>query len=358
MMKKLLALLTVLSLLLGGCVQADLRNYPRQEQEEDPAGLEEETIRIALPVDAPQIMWDTLDLLRAKIKALSDDRLKVTVRKAKYPIESYREGQADLYFFTTQEMVQMDDRLAFVQMPFLFSDADVMLTFLNDKSGVVRSSRATQTRLRGEILGVYYGGARVMLNRGRYYDEVGFYNTAAVLPDHLGEDAFIAAGAETLVIGTQEEIFSALASTTVKLGEYIPGVPVPEETLSRIKSVERTEHQFDGWWLVLSAGKSASLSTQSRAIFEEALAYTVQWEKQLLEQQQTGELDQLEQQILEIQGEGQSSTEESESGRQTKTAQESSYENAKQMMLDYYEDHWQELGIPQDIWESVEELLL
>ena len=79
MMKKLLALLTVLSLLLGGCVQADLRNYPRQEQEEDPAGLEEETIRIALPVDAPQIMWDTLDLLRAKIKALSDDRLKVTV---------------------------------------------------------------------------------------------------------------------------------------------------------------------------------------------------------------------------------------------------------------------------------------
>lgn len=354
MFKKLLALLLALSL-LGGCAQADLRRYPREEQENDPAGLEEETLRIAMPVDAPQLMWDTLDLLRAKIKELSDGRLKVTVRKAKYPIESYREGQADLYFFTTEEMIQMDDRLSFMTMPFLFPDADTMLTFLNDESGVVRNSTATQTRLRGEILGVYYGGTRAFLNRGRYYDEVGFYNNTAILPGHLGENAFIAAGAETLVVGEQEEIFNYLAQSTVKFGEYIPGTEVPPETLAQLRNVERTQHQFDGWWLVLSAGKSANLSTQSRAVFKEAFAYTVQWEKQLMEADQTSQLDQLQQQIQQLQASESSSSDTSE--RSSKITPASTYDNAKAAMLDYYKDNWQELGIPQDIWEALQNLI-
>lgn len=99
------------------------------------------------------------------------------------------------------------------------------------------------------------------------------------------------------MVGEQEEIFNYLAQSTVKFGEYIPGTEVPPETLAQLRNVERTQHQFDGWWLVLSAGKSANLSTQSRAVFKEAFAYTVQWEKQLMEADQTSQLDQLQQQI-------------------------------------------------------------
>lgn len=118
--------------------------------------------------------------------------------------------------------------------------------------------------------------------------------------------------------------------------------------------MERTQHQFDGWWLVLSAGKSANLSTQSRAVFKEAFAYTVQWEKQLMEagsNQSAGPASAADPAVTDT---GSSSGDTSE--RSSKVTPASTYDNAKAAMLDYYKVT-AGAGDTQDIWEALQNLI-
>lgn len=334
MKKRLTALGLVLGLiLLSGC-SVQLFKYPRVPRAApEPA----ETLTLALPVHADEALRTAVSTLQEKAEELSGGTLAFSVLSVEEPTESAKKQEADLYFFTNQEMIEMDSRFTFSVMPFLFSSADSFLTFINSDTGVVRNSPVTRSRLGGSVLGALYDGSWGFLGRSRFHDEIGLYESSAVLDQISGIELYYEAGSELVVpCSDLNQIFQLLTSAQVRYGEFRLSSPVPSQVVTRIRSAEPTRHRFDAWWIVLL--DHAELSASHQAVLRDAISYLFSGVRASMEEQENWLLNDLRQQIDQY--------------------VENTYDNTRRQAVKFYKESWELIGIPSDIWRDLSALCI
>lgn len=324
------------ALLFAGC-GANLAEYPWVEPSASP--LPPPTVlTLTLPEDGDDILYGAVVLLEAKLKELSGERITLKTVYSQDPQGDYREGGPGLYLLTSGQIAALDDRMNYSQMPYLFQDVDRLFAHLNNGQGAIRSSPVTARRLEGEVVGVYYGGAAWMLNRAKFYDDVGFYSTVGVRSGMAGNNGFGAIGGEQLTEGTDQEIFEAFAQEAIKFCELWPGVELPPEVLEKTKTVEPTQHRFLGWWMTLKNPEGA-YETQVVQMIREAFAYTLEQQnsqRRELENQQRQWL--IEQYGIEL-------------------GDPEGYEATRTRARQYYRENREVLGIPDDIWNEISSII-
>lgn len=327
-MKRLLPALLAMSVLLSGC-GADTANYPYVEASQ-PEALPPMELVITVPNSIDDITENTLVLLESKLKELSNGSIQLVTLVADNMAENYRDGGTGLYLMDNRQLEQLDDRMTFARMPFIFEDREHMLAVLNSDSGAVRSSQVTRNRLEGELLGAYYAGTTWMLGRGTFYDEMGFYGAVGVLEGAPSNGCFSAIGSEKLVVGSQEDILEAYAQSEVRFCEITPQVQMTGQSLKITKRLELTNHRYEVLWTVLKNPQKA-LDGRTVNIIKEAYAYTYR-------QQNTFAIDREMAQIARLESNYELTANEDEQYTQTRT-----------QARKFYRNNWKLLGIPADI---------
>lgn len=331
-MKRIAAALMAL-MLLGGCASADLESYPWVAPSK-PAPPQMSTVSLTLPEDSDDILTGAMVMLDAKVQELSEGNVKLETFSSPNMLDDYRDGGQGLYLLSSGQMEQLDERLRFTQMPFLFPERENLFAMLNNSGNAINRSRVTAERLQGEAIGVYYGGTTWMIGRTKFYDEVGFYNSVGVLAGMAGNSCFSAIGGENIVEGSDAEIMQAFALGDVKYCELVPGTALPGQTLKAAKYIELTNHRYNGWWLVLKNPENA-LENATIALLREAFSYTIgQQDSQRLA------LEEEEWARLEVQYRIPVNTEET-------------YRETRQRARRYYRENWKSLGIAEDIWRDI-----
>lgn len=332
-MKRPIAVLTALLLLLSGC-GGRLWEYPRVESR-PAATIPTVTIGITIPADADDAIKTAVVTMQAKLLELSGNSITLELYQAGNVADAMEQDTQGLYLLDAHEVVTLDPRLGFIQMPFLFENAHQLLAVVNAEGGEVRASPVTGDRLGGEVMGVYYGGTQWFLGKTRLYDEVGFYSSVGVIEGLFGNSCFNMLGAESVNEGSSEELFALFAAGKIKYCELHPGDEVPEEVFAKAKALETTNHRFDSRWLVLRDTDN-TLDPLVHSMLQEAFAYTVTQQDIMRE-----ELDTAWQTELELQGE-------------LSVNGAGGYANIRQLAKKYYRANWQELGIPSEIWAQIQ----
>lgn len=332
-MKRPIAVLTALLLLLSGC-GGQMWEYPRAEPPQ-PVAVEPITLGITVPADADTATQAAVVTLQAKLLELSHDRVTLEVYKAGNVADAMGQDTQGLYLLNAHEVVTLDPRLEFIEMPFLFENAEQMLAMVNSEGGEVRASPVTRGRLGGEVIGVYYGGTQWFLGKTRFYDEVGFYSSVGVLSERAGNSCFGALGAEHVAEGSRAELFALFSTGKIKYCELSPGDEIPEETLAKAKALELTNHRFDSKWLMLRDTDN-TLEPAVHSMIKEAFAYTV-----AQHDASRKEIDTAWQTELELQTGLTASVNEG-------------YENVRMLAKKYYRENWENLRVPPEIWEEIQ----
>ncbi|MEG2088146.1 MAG: hypothetical protein RR022_08080 [Angelakisella sp.] len=331
---KRIAALAVAVLLLSGCSIPVLK-YPYLP----PESLATQTIalRLVLPEDADELLQNAMTTLEAKALELSGGKIQLSSVTPKDMSASYQDGKAGLYLLNSKQVAALDAQLAFAGMPFLFGDPDKLLAILNDQEGFVSTSPVVRSRLQGTVLGVYYRAPTLLLNANKHYEELGLYGGAGVL-DQLGASAgFTGLGVESQQEGSQEELLAAFADGTVKLCEILPNTVIPPKALAEVKSIELTNHRFDCWWLILRG--SDTMDGQTVNILREAFAYTRQQYDDGRAVQCAEEMERFWQQYSEL------------------IQERNGFAVGRKQARAYYLDNWAAMGIPEEIWYKLSELL-
>ncbi|MEG1943454.1 MAG: hypothetical protein RR049_06520, partial [Angelakisella sp.] len=199
-MKKLIAVLAALVLMLSGC-STQVIDYPRASPSSPPA-ISPLTLDITIPAESNEAVETAVVTLAAKLIELSGGNLRLEVYRAGDIADAMSRGGAGLYLLPSHQVAEADARLEFIEMPFLFGSAEELLTMLNSSDGEVRTSPVTKERLGGEVIGVYYGGTTWFLGKGQFYDEMGFFNSMGVLAGYGGNECFSVLGAENITMGS------------------------------------------------------------------------------------------------------------------------------------------------------------
>ncbi|MEG1206201.1 MAG: hypothetical protein RSD74_07170 [Angelakisella sp.] len=331
-MKRIIVVLLALLLTVTGCSFRP-GNYPRVEPAGPPA-VQPVTIYVTLPQNADSATASAMVLLEAKLIELSGGNVKLEQLQVADVSRAMQDKEPGLYLLSSEQVVHLDKRLSFIQMPFLFDNAQQQLTLLNSEEGVVRSSPVTRRNLGGEVVGVYYGGTTWFLGKGRFYDEVGFYNSVGVLSDMPGNSCFSAIGAETVMEGTAEELFAAFKEGKIKYCELHPQSDIPPEAQAMVKNLELTNHRFDTRWMIL-CDPEGSLSPTVKSMIKEAFSYTIQQHNVLQTDADIARMAHFEEQMnLTVQ-------------------EDADYSGTRTLASRYYREKWQSLSIPSDIWQAI-----
>lgn len=331
-MKRLVAA-AIAAAMLSGCT-AGLVSYPQVEVA-PPVEYAPKIISLNIPSTADDILSESMVLLEAKLQSMTDNKVKLETTRVGNVLDEYHNGDEGLYLMSGRQMEQLDERMRFIQMPFLFPDREKLFALLNSEKGPVRGSSATASRLQGEVIGVYYGGTTWMISRGRFYDDIGFYNTVGVLSHMAGNSSFGAIGGEKIIEGSHGEIMAAFAEEKVKFCELRLGSKIPREAFDKIKYIEPTNHRYDGWWLVLKNHKG-EIDSELVGLVREAFAYTIEQQN---EQRLAVEEEYKDNLVY---------------GSGVEMNDESTYQNTLRNVKKYYRDNWKELGIPEDIWKQIQ----
>lgn len=137
--------------LLAGCTVADLSHYPYASQEHS-------IPRTRLTLAVPQEEW-TVALcgqLSELVAERSGGAVSLQFTPAEDPMELYRSGEADMVLCTTDEIIQLDDSLGWLSLPFLFQSPGEYLTATNEEQSLVRTSEALRAASGGSVVGTYY----------------------------------------------------------------------------------------------------------------------------------------------------------------------------------------------------------
>lgn len=327
-MKKIFAVCTVLVMLFTGC-GADITSYPWAAAAQ-PAQPPAAALTVTVPGRADDTLTNTLVVLEAKLGELSTGAVTLDTKKSDDIVTAYRQGGAGLYLLSSQEMAQLDDRLEFASMPFLFANSQQMLSLIGNTQGAVRGSAVTKKRLSGEILGIYYNDTRWIISKGTFYEELGFYNSMGVLTGSAGNGCFGVLGSETVTQASQEELFALFNEGKLRYCEITPGVQLDETTRANIKSLELTYHRYDGWWMVLKNPDNAMDGTLVNVI-KEAYAYTHEQQNSLREGQEAENLGRLEVDYA------------------LPVREDTQYTQIHKLAQKYYQENGAALGIPEEI---------
>lgn len=330
-MKKTTALLTALILMLSGCGM-EAMNYPRATL--SPAAVRPVTIDVTIPVDAEEAILTALLTFEAKLSELSGGNIKIEIYHAGDVKDVIKQGETGLYLLSDRQVIQLEERLAFIQMPFLFRSAEELLTLLNSATGEVRTSSLIAEHLGGEVIGVYYGGTTWFLGKSKFYDEIGFFNSMGVLSDTANNACFSVLGAQNIIEGTEEELFAAFANDKIKFCELRTMAEIPDETLAKVKNLELTNHRFATEWLIL-CDPQKTLSSSVCSMIKEAFAYTLLQHDTMRRELETERMVRLQEKL------------------NLTLDEEAGYSHAWQLAARYYRANWKAMMIPPKIWEEI-----
>lgn len=335
MLKKIAVAVTALILILTGCSFRPWE-YPRVSSASLPE-VQPVTIGITVPRDADEAIEAAVLTLQAKLGELSDGSIKLEVYHSNDVAYDLEQGEPGLYLLDDLQMVKLDSRLSFIQMPFLFESSEQMLTMLNSVNGKVRSKYAAGERLGGEVLGVYYGGTSWFMGKTRLYDEVGFYNSVGVLKELAGNDCFATLGTDKVTQGSSEELFELFAAGTIKYCELRPDDEIPDAAVEKMKSLELTNHRFGSRWMILRDNDN-TLEPIVKSMIKEAFSYTVAQHDNARRELDTVRMTRLEERVNML------------------VQEDASYHLTIQTARRYYRQNWEALGIPKDIWAEIQML--
>ncbi len=273
-MRRMLAALlgTGLALiLLAGCAPAGLWRYPRPASVEEPES-QPELLTVVLPQEADQILQDAMELLVAKAKDISGGQLLVQVTLAEDPLALYREGAAEAVVLTMDQAAQLEPQLEWLRLPFLFPSWENLLIALSDPEGPVMDGSLDQT-MKGEVLGIYYGGSWGLGARSTLYlEEVGLegMGTLGVAEELPGQEMLRELGAANLVSGSLEEQIQQFDKKELRALEIpLCGESLPQE----LKCFYPTRHRIDTHWLILQ--EDTQLSGKGKEYLRQAVSYTI-----------------------------------------------------------------------------------
>lgn len=312
-----------------GC-QSDLVTYADKENI-----IEEQVISISVPEQLDFELDYSLILFEAKVKELSDG--KITVERVILPSDfsSYYSDEADIYLLSNEQVVALDYRTTFAQLPFLFNNLDIMFTYLNDPNTALRKSSVTKDRLEGEILGVYQGDPYWILGRSRIYPDLGFLPEIAV-QSVRGSLIYNLFGETNVIVGSVEESKESFAYRDAKYLEFGARHGVDEEMYESLKNITDLGHRCDSWWLI--ARDSVQWNTITRNIVNESVAFTLTYQK---EARQTGNQLIYDEIVSNISSEN----------------ADFDYNVFYDIAAAYYNDNYNQLEIPQDIWNEISQLV-
>ncbi len=317
--KKMLAVL--LALVLVGCDALLHQTQAPQPQ----------VVTLAIPADISDSMDYTLILFAAKVSELSGD----TIRIERVPvggIDSYHKEEADLYLLSVDEVTELDDRLTFAKLPFLFESNDIMFYYLNATGTAISNSDETRERLDGEIMAVYEGAHYYFVGTDTIYPENAFGESLGVSSSksYAIYDAF--SNVSTYMESDYEGLLEGIITGQIDYAEHLSTDILPKLATEYLTSVEDLGHRSQSWWLL--ARHNETLDEDTLAIMHEAAAYTLDYQEKAIAQENDVLLSQLTEQL--------------------------GYEDSGfyyySFFIDankYYQSNYADVNIPDDIWKDI-----
>lgn len=317
--------------LLTACGSYGLWKYPKEQILEQDNAIQ--LVTVALPPDADEVMLDTMEMLAAKAKELSDGHLIIKYAKDKDVLELYQQGSVDAALLWDTDIAKLNGRLTGLTAPFLFQDEEKLFTVLSNPNGIAGS--AAQKQLKGTVLAIYYGGTMGIATRSnQYLAEVGLEGISSLGADKslLNNSIFEALGTKKIQFLLPEEMKELMEGQELRGME----VPLSGNFPAEAKYLEVTRHRIRTLWLMCS--QDAQLSSQHLSLLQEAVAYTIQSQNDSRNAAEESFLEQLE-------------------GSGVSVVRQDYSKALFTQAVKLYRDEYEENGISREVWTAIRSIV-
>lgn len=224
------------------------------------------TLTIAHPVDATGILEEALPDLGERLSEESAGRVSletviVPAADAREGVRRVHAGEAELALLPIGEAVELSDKFAVFEVPFLFDNLGAVDRFLSNAEGRVVLNSLREFGLVG--LGLLHQDLRDLVGEGLAADPRGLREKTLGVDERTDIQPFDALGARS----ASRPLF---AFETPYAAGRIDAVEVTVPGLARSRALQRrgrlfvTDHRYDGWVLVANRGWLRSLSEDGR----------------------------------------------------------------------------------------------
>ena len=282
----------------------------------------------------PETLDSTIEyaliLFGAKVTELSEDNLTI-LQVPMGDFSKYEQKEADLYMLTVEQVVSLDDRTSFTQLPFLFENGEMMFHYLNNPDTALRRSSATKENLDGEIVMVYEGNPYWFIGRNKLYPEIGFVPSVGIT-EGTGDELFMRLGATTVSNNEFENLEESYVGKDVKFLEMVSTQYIIDDVLDATNAIVDVGHRYDSWWMI--AREKENLNDYVMSIIHESAAYTLLYQKETRDEMNQARMNALY--------------------KQTDSDKiEFDYNSFFSTSAKFYEKNYKQMNIPLDIWQEI-----
>ena len=231
-------------------------------------------ISVAHPADRTGIVEQALAALARDLTEASDG--SVDLRPVSVPTDDARrgvqlvyDGEAALALLPIGEAIELSDKFAVFEMPFLFDNLDAVGRFVGSEEGWVVLDSLREYGLIG--LGLLHQDLRDLAGADLSADPASVDGSRLGVDERTDIRPFDEAGAVLQRLSTVE-MTEALADGEVDAAETTSPVAAAEETRQELLV---TDHRYEGWVLVANRDWFETLSVDSRAALRETARKTL-----------------------------------------------------------------------------------
>ncbi len=333
MYKKIFALiLSVILLMFVGCDNTEITTKPTKLIAA-PFNFEDREFVLLIPNDSDDITTDAIDKFSKKVQELSNNKLKITIKKSDNVFNDITQDKADMAIIRDNTLIQNEPNLNFLNMPFIFNNLGEYLSFVSGESNMFGMSEYLKNKYHIEIIGSYLNSFAYFLTRTSFMDSVGFYNQACVFVNETYPESYGALGLTEILVGTQEELYIAYLEKRAKYCEINSHSIVTDEVLNMTRSIGLTEHKYYSDILVYNTARE--IEPIVMLFLKEAFSYTI-------EEQNRRRFDEQEQFLAELM-----------SRKELQIYRKYDFPNTRQMAKVFYQKFYKEIKINQNIWDDL-----
>ncbi len=279
----MLAALTALCLLLGGCKAAGRSlapsgpgSEPAQAQDvPGPNGGAEEEYLFVISRDAPELVRFAATYFCEELAMITDSAVRMTVAGSIAPDAELVTGRAQMAFLNKKRQFEFSPPLAATALPFLYSGYRNFTMRANSPTTLELLERSLRESHKMVPLAAYYQGSRHLLSHFSVEQYGNFENErVAVSDDAEMVSAFTFLGAEAVVADTDGERFDLFLSGEASAAELsLDELAARGGELDSDTAYTFSSHSLVPVWLIAGEAFYDSLTDAQRAGVAELCAY-------------------------------------------------------------------------------------
>lgn len=274
------AISLLLLLALCGCSMRDLAGYPYVSQEN---GIPRSKLILAVPQE--EWMMALGGQLSEIVSTHSEGAVDLQVTAVEDPMQLYQSGKADMAFCSGEQIMGMDESLAYLSLPFLFQSPEDYLTAVNEEDSPVRTSEAIRQQTGGNILGVYYDCAWMLAASKQASNAANPLYGLRIGTDNRFpfREVFLRLQAGDTASGNPKRMWQLFLQGEISTLEFL--AEEADESLGEAEKIYYTRHRIEGRFLLLREG---AVEEAVRLCLLQAFSETVEQAcRQRMEQEQT-----------------------------------------------------------------------